>query len=106
MLDNLLGRTGSATLLFLRINGDGYASEIARTTGCSLSAVQGQLRRFERAGLIGGRMRGLARVYALEPRWPMRDQMAALLDRAVELLPADQRMKLAVRRRPRRAGKP
>ncbi len=106
MLERLLGKVGAPTLLFLRINGDGYPSEIARTIGASLSAVQGQLARFERAGIIGGRLRGRTRLYALEPRSPMRDQIASLLDRAIEILPAERRMALAVRRRPRRAGKP
>ena len=106
MLERMLGRVGARTLMFLRINGDGYASEIARTLAVSLSAVQGQLRRFEQAGVIASRARGRTRIFALEPRSPLRDQIAALLDRAVELLPDDRRLGLSVRRRPRRAGKP
>ncbi len=106
MLERLLGRIGAPTLLFLRINSDGFASEIARTLGVSLSAVQAQLARFVRAGIIGGRLRGRTRIYALEPRSVLRDQVAGLLDRGIELLPPDQRRALTVRRRPRRAGKP
>lgn len=106
MLQRLFGKVGGRALVFLRLNEDGYASELSRTLGLSLSAVQGQLMRFERAGILASRQRGKTRLYSFDPRSPYYAQMTALVDRAVGFLSDEERRNLAVRRKPRRAGKP
>ena len=63
----LVGLFGSKAayrvLMYLENYDRGYAGEIARTFGMSLSQAQNQLRRFEELGLLVSRMEGAARVY-------------------------------------------
>jgi hypothetical protein len=73
-----------------------------------VSMVQKQLLKFEASGLLASQLEGRTRVYAWDPRFPLREQMLALLQRALEFLPTRERQRYfpVRRRRPRRAGKP
>ena len=107
----LEGLTGSAVveqvLLYLANYAEGYPREIARTFGLNLSAVQGRLDRLERGGIVVSRMRGRTRLYVLNPRWAFRDELLALLRRALATVPPGETMKnYRNRTRPRRRGKP
>lgn len=69
--------------------------------------AQRQLDRFERAGALVSPLKGRTRLYTWNPRYPFRSELRALLAKALELLPREERKRdFAERRRPRRAGKP
>src|SRR5688500_5372419 len=109
MLEALFGgATAEKVLLYLATYGEGYARQIADRFSIPFSMVQKQLAKFERAGLLASRLQGRTRVYAWNPRFPLKDEMVTLLGRAAEFLPRGERQRYltAGRRRPRRAGKP
>jgi DNA-binding transcriptional ArsR family regulator len=109
MLEGVFGNaTAERVLLYLEQYGRGYAQAIADTFGdVSLSMVQRQLQRLERAGLLVSLLEGRTRVYVWNPRYPFLDEVRRLLGKALRSLPADERRRyFAQRRRPRRAGKP
>ena len=61
----------------------------------------------EAAGVLVSRSVGSTREYEFNPRYPARDELAALLNRALSLYPAKLRDQLLLSRsRPRRKGKP
>ena len=94
-------------LLFLLVNEGSYPREIARNFGFNLNAVQYQLKKMERAGVLYSRVRGKVRLYGLDPRYPYRRELEALLRKAFDFLDAAERDKHYIRRRrPRQAGKP
>ncbi len=101
------GEAAERCLLFLANYGEGYPREIARTFGLNLSSVQGQLDRFETAGVVASRLRGHTRLYVIDPRWPFRRELLALLERMLEAAGEEERRRFYRRRtRPRRRGKP
>ncbi|HUU04490.1 MAG TPA: winged helix-turn-helix domain-containing protein [Patescibacteria group bacterium] len=94
-------------LLFLLANDGSYPSEIARNFAFNLNAVQYQLKKMEGAGVLYSRLRGRVRLYGLNPRYPFRKELAAMLQKTLDFLDAAERDKYYIRRRrPRRAGKP
>jgi DNA-binding transcriptional ArsR family regulator len=108
LLDGLLGNeTAEKVLLYLAVNNEAYAQELANRLGLALSTVQTQLQRLERRGILVSRARGRMRFYTFNPRFPLMHDVRALLLRALEFLPDAERAVFApVRRRPRAAGKP
>ena len=108
MLEPLLGSTHAEyVLLFLRAREEGYASEIARFFGVNLYGIQKQLDRLEAGGVLVSRKVGRTRLYTFNPRYPFRDELQALLEKALAFYPAETRERLLYnRRRPRRRGKP
>lgn len=108
MLQALFGsRVAEQALLFLANYGDGYPREIARTFDFNVSAVQGRLDRLERGGIVVSRLRGRTRIYTLNPRWAFRDELVALLQRALGAVSEREREQyFSARTRPRRRGKP
>ena len=96
----------SRTLLALRLMGSSYARELARLLGLALNGVQGSLRSLERDGLVIARPVGRTRVFELNPRYFAASALNSYLDK---LTAADRDLQSAVaalRRRPRRTGKP
>jgi len=94
-------------LLFLLANDGSYPSEIARNFAFNLNAVQYQLKKMEGAGVLYSRLRGRVRLNGLNPRYPFRKELAAMLQKTLDFLDAAERDKYYIRRRrPRRAGKP
>jgi len=107
MLKDLFGnRSAELALLYLRINGQGYAKGMAGKLGCALTPLQAQLKRLEKGGLLASRTAGRTRLYQLNPRYYFAAELGALLDKAVGALPAPRRRTFEERLRPRRAGKP
>ena len=108
MIEAIVGSEGAErVLLFLTARQEGYASEIAETFGLRVSTVQNQLRRMERDGLLVNNAVGRTRVYRFNPRYEFREEVQALLQKALSRLPKSEAEKLVFsRRRPRRAGKP
>ncbi len=108
MLEGLVGNaTVEKVLLYLEQLEEGYPSEIAAAFELSVAMVQRQLDRLERGGIVVSRLRGRTRLFEWNPSFRFRDELRALLRKAVKSLPeADRRRFLGQRRRPRRAGKP
>jgi DNA-binding transcriptional ArsR family regulator len=107
MLEGLFGNsTAERVLTFLAMNPDAYAQQLADRFELSLSVVQNQLRRLERGGIIVSQPKGRMRFYSFNPRFPLRDDLRAMLKRAADLLPDKERAKYIVRNRPRMKGKP
>ena len=105
----LIGLFGSkaayCVLMYLENYDRGYAAEIARTFGMSLSQVQAQLRKFEELGLLVSRTEGSARIYYFT-RSPVSDGLREFLGSALDCLPDATIQKFYRRRqRPRRYGK-
>ena len=105
----LVGLFGSKAayrvLMYLENYGQGYAAEIARTFGMSLSQAQNQLRKFEELGLLVSRKEGPARFYYFA-RNPVADDLRTFLRSALDRLPdATIQQYYRARQRPRRYGK-
>lgn len=108
MIEAIVGSEGAErVLLFLAARGSGYAREIAVCWSMDVSTVQNQLLRMERDGLLISRKIGRTRVFEFNSRYAFKDEVAALLQKALSKLPSDTLDKLTLeRRRPRRTGKP
>lgn len=92
-------------LMFLENYERGYASQIAKTFGMSLSQAQNQLQKFEQLGFLVSRKEGSARIYYFK-RGPVVDALRQFLRAMLDLLPgATIRRFYRERRRPRRYGK-
>ena len=107
MLAPLFGNeNASRVLLYIANYGDGYAAGIARTFGVPLYAVQRQLLRLEQGGIVASTMVGRTRLYRINPRYPLRKELTALLDRALRYLPEEETKRhYRQRRRPIQPGK-
>jgi DNA-binding transcriptional ArsR family regulator len=100
------GQTRTRVLLALRLLDESYARELARVLDAPLSGVQMALRGLERDGLVAARTAGRTRLFRLDPRYFARQELARYLLRLTEP-EADLRGRVAaLRRRPRRTGKP
>jgi hypothetical protein len=108
MLAQLLGSLNKErVLIYLAGRDRGYAREIARFFNAPLSPLQLAINNLEAAGVIVGRSVGKTREYEFNPRYPARNELKALLDRALYLYPTKMREDLLLTRsRPRRKGKP
>jgi predicted transcriptional regulator len=108
MLEALLESTiKEKTLLFLLTNDSSYPREIARNFAFTLNAVQYQLKKLEGAGILFSHLRGKVRLYGLNPRYPFRKELAALLQKTFDFLGTAEKDKYYIRRRrPRLSGKP
>lgn len=94
-------------LLFLAECGEAYSLELAKNFKASLFAVQNQLKRLEEAGILVSRSLGRTRMYEINPRYFLRNELIAMLKKDLESLPREEiREYYRPRRRPRRAGKP
>lgn len=100
------GQTRTRVLFGLRLLEESYARELARVLGSPLSGVQMALRGLERDGLVAARNVGRTRVYELNPRYFALNELRQYLLRLTEGDPELERNVAALRRRPRRTGKP
>ncbi|MEX0828398.1 MAG: winged helix-turn-helix domain-containing protein [Haliea sp.] len=107
MIEAIVGSEGAErVLLFLAARGSGYPREIATIWSMDVSTVQNQLLRMERDGLLVSRTVGRTRVFEFNPRYAFRDEVKALLNKALIQLPSGVQEKLTLhRKRPRRTGK-
>jgi hypothetical protein len=109
LLEGLFGNaTAEKVLLYLEQYGEGYALGIARNfDDLPVNMVQRQLERFEAAGVLVSRLQGRTRVFSWSPRFAFEAELRALLQKALRLLPVEERRRyFTSRRRPRRTGKP
>ena len=100
------GRTRTLVLLALGLLEESFPTELARLLNMRLYGVQQALRSLETDGLVAGRLAGRTRLYRLNPRYFARDELKAYLSRLAEPETELASAIAALRRRPRRAGKP
>jgi DNA-binding transcriptional ArsR family regulator len=94
-------------LLYLFINGESYSSELAKIFDLNLYAVQNQLKKLESGGILYSQLRGKVRLYGVNPRYPFKKELYALLNKTYEFLSDTVKEKYYIKRtRPRKAGKP
>ncbi len=93
-------------LLYLLVYKTGYIRGIAKLYTIPLSTIVNQLDRLENGGVIVSKKEGTIRIYSLNPRYPFIKELEALLQRAKDALPENEKEKYYRKRtRPRRKGK-
>ncbi len=98
--------TRTRVLVVLSLVGSSFQRELARLLGRAPSVVQKALTGLERDGLVSGRLVGRTRSYTLNPSYFARKEMDAFLSRLAQADTDVRERTGALRRRPRRAGKP
>ena len=94
-------------LLYLYTNGESYPREIARRLDLYLNTVQNQLLNMENDGILYSKLKGKVRLFGLNPRYPFKEDLESILEKALQFIPADEKERLyRPRLRPRRTGKP
>ena len=108
MLEGLLGNIVIEKIFFtLLVYGEGYPLGMAKNFGEPVNRFQQQLKRLEDGGIIASRLIGNVRLYTFNPRYPFLKELKALISKAYEFVPENEKNKYYKRRtRPRRAGKP
>jgi len=108
MLEGLWGNPVIEKILFTLLrSGEGYPLGMAKNFGEPVNRFQQQLKRLEDNGIIVSRLIGNVRLYAFNPRYPFLKELKALISKAYEFIPDDEKDKYYKKRtRPRRAGKP
>jgi hypothetical protein len=98
-------RAAYQVLMYMENYDQGYASQVSKTFGMSLSQTQKQLLKFEQLGLLVSRKEGSARVYYFK-RSPIVDALRKFLSSMLDVLPESTISEYyRQRRRPRRHGK-
>ncbi|MBM3750319.1 MAG: ArsR family transcriptional regulator [Acidimicrobiia bacterium] len=100
------GQTRTRVLLALALLTQSYPRELARLLEVPVAGVQAALRGLERDGLVAGRLLGRTRLYDLNPRYFAREELRHYLLRLSQGAPDLTAAVTALRRRPRREGKP
>ena len=108
MLEPILGSSScEKVMMFLLARQEGYAREIARFFSTDLDPIQKQLAKLESGAVLVSRVVGRTRLFSFNPRYPMNDELRALLEKTLQFYPDDMRERLLMhRRRPRSQGKP
>lgn len=100
------GRTRTLVLVALSMVEESYARELARLLETPLNGVQQALKGLEADGIVSGRMVGRTRLFRQNPRYFARAELASYLKRLAEPESVLRERIAALRRRPRRTGKP
>jgi DNA-binding transcriptional ArsR family regulator len=86
--------------------GQGYIRGIASTFGISPGAVQRQLEKLEDAGILVSRRLGNLKTFEINPRLGFRNELVAMLEKALTEISEEEIEKyFRQRRRPRLTGK-
>jgi predicted transcriptional regulator len=107
MIEALLGsRNAERVLMYIFTRKEGYAREIASYYETGLTPIQKQLDKLETGGVLVSREVGKTRPYVFNPRYPVLNELKALLAKTLSFYPTDEQEKLVMnRRRPRAKGK-
>ncbi len=100
------GQVRTRLLLALRLLEESYPRELARVLDTPLNGVQSAIRGLERDGLVSLRPAGRTRLVRLNPRYFAREELLPYLLRLASADADLQARVNALRRRPRRPGKP
>lgn len=108
MLEPLLeSNSKEKALLFLHTHGESYPREIARALDLYVNTVQYQLLKLEAGGVLYSKLKGRIRLFGINPRYPFKRELEALLAKALAFVPEEEMDRLyRPRLRPRRTGKP
>ena len=94
-------------LLFIYTNNESYPREIARVFKFNINAVRNQLLNLEKSGVLYSKLKGKVRLFGINPRYPFRKELEALLEKTLKFIPENEKEKFYTPRlRPRRTGKP
>lgn len=94
-------------LLYIHTHGESYAREMARDLGLYVRGIQYHLQKMEQDGILYSKLRGKVRLFGMNPRYPFKKDLEALLEKSLLFVSEDERAKLfKPRLRPRRTGKP
>ncbi len=86
MLHSLIGSEDRLKiLLHLVQTKKSYLTEMENTLGIRLFAVQTQVKNLESDGIVEGWSEGHRRFFAIDPRYPLRKELLALLRKALTL---------------------
>lgn len=100
-------RSAELILLYLVVYREGATSTMASTFKMNKNRIYAQLKRLEAAGVIVGRTQGNQRLFGINPRLPVREELETLLRKALKFVPPEEReLYFSERRRPRRTSKP
>ena len=108
MLEPLLeSESKEKALLYLFTHGESYAREIGRAFDLYGNTVQYQLLKLESGGVLYSKLKGRVRLFGLNPRYPFKKELEALLTKALSFIPEKELERhYRPRLRPRRTGKP
>lgn len=108
MLEALFGsEIKEKILLYLYTNGEAYPREIANAFKFYLNAVQNHLLNLENAGVLYSKLKGKVRLFGINPRYPFKKELEALLEKTLIFIPEKEKEKFYMKRlRPRRTKKP
>ena len=94
-------------LLYIYTHSESYPNEIARAFQFYLNAVQYQLLKLEKGGVLYSKLKGKVRLFGINPRYPFRRELEALLEKTLNFIPENEKREYYMPRlRPRRTGKP
>lgn len=99
-------RNRTSVLLAIRLLTETYPTELAATLRLRLFSVQSILKSLERETVVVSRLFGRTRCVSLNPRYFAHEELSALLWKIGRKDVALQTLLGALRRRPRRVGKP
>jgi sugar-specific transcriptional regulator TrmB len=99
-------RSRTQVLIGLRLLTESHARELARLLGTPLNSVQQALKSLERDGLVAARSVGRTRSFRINPGHFAKAELEAYLLRLTEPQSELLARVAALRRRPRRTGKP
>ena len=107
MLEPLFGsEKKEKILLYLYTHGESYAREIASAFRFHLNTVQNQLLTLESGGVLYSKLKGKVRLFGMNPRYPFKKELEALLEKVLKFIPEEEKEKFyKPRLRPRRTGK-
>ena len=100
------GKTRTLVLVALSELEESYPRELARVLRVPLNGIQQAIRGLEADGIVSGRTVGRTRLFRLNPRYFARDELQTYLRRLAQPEVDLARRFAALRRRPRRTGKP
>jgi DNA-binding transcriptional ArsR family regulator len=102
----LLGETVSKLLLYINRFKESYATEMAEHFSMSQQTVRYNAEKLEGAGILKSRLVGKTRLYRINPRYVLRNELSLLLEKALQYMPDEIMDNFYVKRtRPRTRGK-
>ena len=103
---SLFGETASKILLYINTFNESYATEIAGHFLMKQQTVRYHLEKLEGSGILISWFAGRTRMYRINPRYVLRNELVILLEKAMKYLPQEIFSGYFVKRtRPRTKGK-
>lgn len=88
-------------LLFLFVNEKCYGTQLQSLLQIPLTPIQKALLRLEKGGVIQSHTEGKTRIFRLNPSYPLRFELEALLKKVYTLLPSQEKKKYCFIHKPR-----